>query len=160
MASKAASSVFSWSSLFFEQTMPALSEVSIPLSEAPAPAEESLRTASASGKAPVKTPGEDSLFADLPIPEAPLRKKRTRRTAPRAKGKPRAKKQKQGMLETDIKSEALALFQKGLTAQATARELILPLSAVSGWWAEYEKGTLLAKKTEASPQAPEEPSLF
>ncbi|KAB7650962.1 hypothetical protein FG381_00935 [Sutterella faecalis] len=64
------------------------------------------------------------------------------------------------MLETDIKSEALALFQKGLTAQATARELMLPLSAVSGWWAEYEKGTLLAKKTEASPQAPDEPVLF
>lgn len=64
------------------------------------------------------------------------------------------------MLETDIKSEALALFQKGLTAQATARKLMLPLSAVSGWWAEYEKGTLLAKKTAISPQAPEEPVLF
>lgn len=64
------------------------------------------------------------------------------------------------MLETDIKSEALALFQKGLNAQATARELMLPLSAVSGWWAEYEKGTLLAKKTESPSLAPEEPALF
>lgn len=160
MATKAASFAFSWSSLFFEQTMPALSEVSIPLSEAPASAEESTSKASASGKAPVKTPGEDSLFSDLPIPEAPPGRKRTRKAAPRAKGKPRAKKQKQGMLETDIKSEALALFQKGLNAQATARELMLPLSAVSGWWAEYEKGTLLAKKTESPSLAPEEPALF
>ena len=140
--------------------MPALSEVSIPLSEVPAPAEESLRSAPVSASTSTQKPEEDSLFSDLPIPEAPPRRKHTRKTAPRAKGKPRTKKQKQGMLETDIKSEALALFQKGLTAQATARELMLPLSAVSGWWAEYEKGTLLAKKTEASPQAPDEPVLF
>lgn len=140
--------------------MPTPQEVSIPLSEVPAPAEESRRATPSSEKTPSQTPEEDSLFADLPIPEAPPKKKRTRKTAPKAKGKPRSKKPKQGMLETDIKSEALALFQKGLTVQATARELMLPLSAVSGWWAEYEKGTLLAKKTEASPQAPEEPALF
>ncbi len=140
--------------------MPTPQEVSIPLSEVPAPAEESRRAAPSSEKTPSQTLNEDSLFADLPIPEAPPKRKRTRKTAPRTKGKPRSKKQKQGMLETDIKSEALALFQKGLTAQATARELMLPLSAVSGWWTEYEKGTLLAKKPEASPQAPDEPVLF
>ncbi len=141
--------------------MPTPQEVSIPLSEVPVPAEERRHAALTSEKkTPPLTPEEDSLFTGLPIPEAPPRKKRTRKTAPRAKGKPRSKKQKQGMLETDIKSEALALFQKGLTAQATARKLMLPLSAVSGWWAEYEKGTLLAKKTEVSPQAPEEPVLF
>ena len=141
--------------------MPTPQEVSIPLSEVPVPAEERRHAALTSEKkTPPLTPEEDSLFTGLPIPEAPPRKKRTRKTAPRAKGKPRSKKQKQGMLETDIKSEALALFQKGLTAQATARKLMLPLSAVSGWWTEYEKGTLLAKKTEASPQAPDEPVLF
>ena len=141
--------------------MPTPQEVSIPLSEVPAPAEERRHAVLTSEKkTPPLTPEEDSLFTGLPIPEAPPRKKRTRKTAPRAKGKPRSKKQKQGMLETDIKSEALALFQKGLTAQATARKLMLPLSAVSGWWAEYEKGTLLAKKTAISPQAPEEPVLF
>lgn len=141
--------------------MPTPQEGSIPLSEVPVPAEERRHAALTSEKkTPPLTPEEDSLFTGLPIPEAPPRKKRTRKTAPRAKGKPRSKKQKQGMLETDIKSEALALFQKGLTAQATARKLMLPLSAVSGWWAEYEKGTLLAKKTEVSPQAPEEPVLF
>lgn len=141
--------------------MPTPQEVSIPLSEVPAPAEESRHAEPASEKkTPSQTPEEDSLFADLPIPEAPPKKKRTRETAPRAKSKPRTKKPKQGMLETDIKSEALAFFQKGLTAQATARELMLSLSAVSGWWTEYEKGTLLAQKPEASPQAPEEPVLF
>ena len=69
-------------------------------------------------------------------------------------------KPKSGKLEIDIKSEALALFQKGMTAEAAARELMLPLSAVSDWHQEYEKGTLLKKNASASSSAPEEPVLF
>lgn len=146
--------------LSYKSTMPASAEKPDSVREAPASLEEISSLPAESSPSSAAASLEDALFTDLPIPEPPPKKKRTRKAPTRTKGASRPKKPKSGMLETDIKSEALALFQKGMTAEAAARELMLPLSAVSGWHQEYEKGTLLKKNASASSSAPEEPVLF
>ncbi len=97
---------------------------------------------------------EPTLFDEAPAPSAdaagpasscvPLESSESAPAAPKRPRKPRRRK---GMLEKDIKSEALALFQEGLEAAEVARELMLPLSAVTAWRREYDEGTLLAKKS-------------
>ena len=140
--------------------MPASAENPDSVREAPASLKEISTLPAESSPSPAAATIEDALFTDLLIPEQPPKKKRTRKSASSTKGATRSKKPKSGMLETDIKSEALALFQKGITAEAAARELMLPLSAVSGWHQEYEKGTLLKKNAATPSSAPEEPVLF
>ena len=62
-----------------------------------------------------------------------------------------------------IKEEALALFQKGLTIEEVARELMLPPSAVRDWEALYQDGKLTKfgkARIAADEREKQEPTLF
>ena len=66
-------------------------------------------------------------------------------------------------LEKSIKEEALALFQKGLTIEEVARELMLPPSAVRDWEALYQDGKLTKfgkARIAADEREKQEPTLF
>ena len=66
-------------------------------------------------------------------------------------------------LEKSIKEEALALFQKGLTIEEVARELMLPPSAVRDWETLYQDGKLTKfgkARIAADEREKQEPTLF
>ena len=66
-------------------------------------------------------------------------------------------------LEKSIKEEALALFQKGLTIEEVARELMLPPSAVRDWEVLYQDGKLTKfgkARIAADEREKQEPTLF
>ena len=88
-------------------------------------------------------------------------------TAPRTPKAPQASKSikppKTPQLEKSIKEEALALFQKGLTIEEVARELMLPPSAVRDWEALYQDGKLTKfgkARIAADEREKQEPTLF
>ena len=87
--------------------------------------------------------------------------------APRTPKAPQASKSikppKTPQLEKSIKEEALALFQKGLTIEEVARELMLPPSAVRDWEALYQDGKLTKfgkARIAADEREKQEPTLF
>ena len=88
-------------------------------------------------------------------------------TAPRTPKAPQASKSikppKTPQLEKSIKEEVLALFQKGLTIEEVARELMLPPSAVRDWEALYQDGKLTKfgkARIAADEREKQEPTLF
>lgn len=85
-------------------------------------------------------------------------------TAPRTPKAPQASKSiKPPKLEKSIKEEVLALFQKGLTIEEVARELMLPPSAVRDWEALYQDGKLTKfgkARIAADEREKQEPTLF
>lgn len=88
-------------------------------------------------------------------------------TAPRPPKAPKPTKlikpPKTPQLEKSIKEEALALFQKGLTIEEVARELMLPPSAVRDWEALYQDGKLTKfgkARIAADEREKQEPTLF
>ena len=88
-------------------------------------------------------------------------------TAPRTPKAPKPTKSikppKTPQLEKSIKEEALALFQKGLTIEEVARELMLPPSAVRDWEALYQDGKLTKfgkARIAADEREKQEPTLF
>ena len=73
------------------------------------------------------------------------------------------KQPKTPQLAKSIKEEALALFQKGLTIEEVARELMLPPSAVRDWEALYQDGKLTKfgkARIAADEREKQEPTLF
>lgn len=85
-------------------------------------------------------------------------------TAPETPKAPKPTKSiKPPKLEKSIKEEALALFQKGLTIEEVARELMLPPSAVRDWEVLYQNGKLTKfgkARIAADEREKQEPTLF
>jgi len=101
----------------------------------------------ANSKSPARNTKADT------APETPKAPKPTKSSKP----------PKTPQLEKSIKEEALALFQKGLTIEEVARELMLPPSAVRDWEALYQDGKLTKfgkARIAADEREKQEPTLF
>ena len=101
------------------------------------------------------------------VPPANSKSPAQNTTAPEPQKAPQASKSikppKTPQLEKSIKEEALALFQKGLTIEEVARELMLPPSAVRDWEALYQDGKLTKfgkARIAADEREKQEPTLF
>lgn len=116
-------------------------------------------SATPSAATPPKTRRRKSVAAspDPKKPTTPAAAMRPASNSSAAKER-RKKRHWRSSLETDIKTEALTRFQKGEDVQSVAHALMLPKSAVSSWYEEYQRGILLA--SERTLAKAEEPTLF